>query len=234
MYIDATKYTNSAYSSSSDKESSNELCAEDFLEILVAQLENQDPLNPTEDAEMLSELAQMYTLEEMTSMNENLTTMTSQLNLVLVNSAVSFIGQEVIAEGDTITVNDSDISEISYELDEDAASGTVSIYDEDGNIVQTVDLTELDGETDHTFQWDGYDDDGNYADDGTYTVSFTCYDSDGDLISVSTEATGIVTGITTDSGSTVFELADGRLVKMTDVVKVQSAGSSSENEEEES
>ena len=182
MYIDATTYTNSAYSSSEDEESSSEISAEDFLELLVAQLENQDPLNPTDDAEMLAELAQMYTLEEMSTMNENLETMTSQLNLILVNSAVSFIGQEVIAEGDTITVDDTDISEITYTLDEDAVSGEVSIYDEDSNIVQTVTLTELEGETEHTFQWDGYDDDGNYVDDGTYTVSFTCYNEDGEVV----------------------------------------------------
>ncbi len=222
MYIDATTYTNSAYSSSENEESSSEISAEDFLELLVAQLENQDPLNPTDDAEMLAELAQMYTLEEMSTMNDNLETMTSQLNLVLVNSAVSFIGQEVIAEGDTITVSDGSISEVTYELAEDAVSGEVSIYDEDSNIVQTVDLTELDGEESYTFQWDGYNDDGEYVDDGTYTVSFTCYDADGDVVSVDTLATGIVTGITTEDGSTVFELEDGRLVSMTDVIKVQS------------
>ncbi|GAB7079432.1 flagellar hook assembly protein FlgD [Megalodesulfovibrio paquesii] len=222
MLVDITS-ASSIYAStdSSSSSSSSDLGSTDFLTLLIAQLEYQDPLNPMEDTEMLSELASFSQLEQLVAMNESLETMSSVLNASLVNSAVGFIGMEVKASGDTITKGDDGITSIGYSLDNDYANASAYIYDSDGELVDTVSLTGL-SEGDHTFTWDGTTSDGSIAPDGTYTVEILAQDTDGEYYSVSTEVEGTVVGLSTVNGSTVFVLDDGRTVDILAVTDVSS------------
>lgn len=218
MYTESILGT-SVLESTSTTESSTDLSDTEFMTLLIAQLENQDPLDPLSNTDMLGQLAEFANLEQLTSMNSTLESMAEQFNAQIVNSAVSFIGLDVMAEGDTITKGDDGVSDITYTLSEEASTATAYIYDEDDGLVASVSLSDLEA-GDHSFTWDGLDSDGNEMADGTYYVTIGASDADGDVMSVSTMCQGTVVGLTTQNGDTVFELDDGRYVDIMAVSRV--------------
>lgn len=79
---------------------SNELNKDDFLKILITQLQNQDPTKPMEDKEFIAQMAQFSSLEQMTNMNEAFSSMAAKLNA---SSAMNYLGKNVkYQQGDTI------------------------------------------------------------------------------------------------------------------------------------
>lgn len=217
-YIDSVSYNNAAYVSTTDSASS-ELGQDDFLTLLVAQLSNQDPLNPVEDAQMIAELAQFSSLEELSALNDTMEGVTNTLNVLTVNSAVSYIGQDVVAAGYSISKKGDDCTDVYFTPANDCAEVTAHIYNEDGDIVASVDLGQTSA-SEHTFTWDGVKTNGSKAADGTYYVGFEAYDEDGEGVSVSSEVSGTVSGITTENGTTVLELSDGRVVELLYVSRI--------------
>ncbi|TVM15936.1 flagellar hook capping protein [Oceanidesulfovibrio indonesiensis] len=216
--LQSTVYSSS---SSSSTTSSTELSDDDFLTLFIAQLENQDPLNPMENTDMLAQLAQFSTVEQLTSMNQSIKTLVQQSNAQIINSAVSYIGMDVVAEGNTVSVSESVVSPLYYSLPEDADQAMAYIYNESGNIVDSVMLSELKA-GDHTFQWDGLSSNGEQVPSGNYSVGIVAIDDLGDLISVSTLCQGNVVGMASQNGSTVFQLDDGRYVDMMSISQVYS------------
>ncbi len=217
-YVDAVSYNNASYVASTDTASS-ELGQEEFLTLLVTQLQNQDPLNPVEDTEMIGELAQFSSLEELSSLNETMEGVTSTLSVLTVNSAVSYIGQDVVAAGYSISKTSDGCTDVYFTPAEACDSVTAHIYNEDGDIVASVELGTTSAD-EHTFTWDGIKTNGSEADDGTYYVGFEAYDADGEGVSVSSEVAGTVSGITSSSGTTVLELSDGRMVELLYVSRI--------------
>lgn len=224
-YIDSVSYNNASYAATTTSGSSD-LDKDDFLTLLVAQLENQDPLNPTEDAEMIGELAQFSSLEQLETLNGTMDDVTSSLNILSVNSSVSYIGQDVVAAGYSISKTDDGCTDVYFTPADDSASLTAHVYNEDGDIVASVDLGSITAE-EHTFTWDGIKTNGSEADAGTYYVGFEAYDSDGEGVSVSSEVTGTVSGISSSNGTTLLELSDGREVELLYVSKIIGAASTS-------
>lgn len=105
-----TTYTSnntSTTSSSSDttRTTDTELGKDDFLQLLVTQLTNQDPLDPMDDTEFIAQMAQFSSLEQLTNLNSGLETLT---NYVMTN-AVGYIGK-------TVTFYNSSGEEVSYEV----------------------------------------------------------------------------------------------------------------------
>ncbi len=230
MFVDATSYNNAAYVSQTDTASS-ELGEEEFLTLLITQLQNQDPLNPVEDAEMIAELAQFSSLEELVSLNESMDGVTDVLSMLTVNSSVSYIGKDVVAAGYSISKSSSGCSDVYLTPSEACESVTAHIYNADGDIVASVDLGATTAE-EHTFTWDGVKSNGVQATDGTYYVGFEAYDADGESVYVASEVSGTVTGISSSDGSTVLELSDGRVVELMYVSKITSKSSSTTDSDE--
>lgn len=223
--VDTTSYYESLTSSSSDStttttdEASLNLTAEEFLTLLVAELEYQDPTEPVDNTEMVNQLTQYSQLDELTAMNEKLDTLTDSLDAITATNGLDYLGKDVEASGSTITVEGDDISTLYFELDEDAATLSCNIYDSSGNIIDTLEYTDVDSGT-HTFSWDGTDSDGETVDDGEYTIVIGATDSDGDDVDVSTTTTGTVTGISNTDDGIILTLEDGRTVNMLDVTYV--------------
>lgn len=220
MYVDTTSYLNSISTSSSSDTASSSMGKDDFLAILVAQLENQDPFNSTDPAEMIGQLTQFSMLEQMTNMNETLTTGLSALNLQTATSSVSYIGKTVMASGYTLSVEDGKASSSTYTLEDDAATLKAYIYDEDGSLVRTENIgAKSAGEYD--YQWDGKDDDGDVMEDGTYSIAIAGTGADGEELTASTTISGVVNGVAVKSGVVMLTLKDGREVSLANVSSVK-------------
>lgn len=226
-----TDYLNSTYDSSSSTSSSSTSSSSDsyqdlFLTLLCTQLENQDPLDPMDDTEMVSQLAEFSSLEQLSTMNGNLESMVTLLQNQEIISSASYLGKEVTAEGSDISKDEDSISIVTYTLGDDAASLYAHVLDADGNIVNSVDLGSQDTGT-HTFQWDGTDADGAEVDDGVYSIAFTATDADGDSLVVSTAVSGTVNSVSLEDGDIILGLTDGREVNLFDVSTVVNSSAAS-------
>ena len=220
MYVNTTDYLNSGYSSQTDSTTADgDLGKDDFLNLFVAQLQNQDPLDPMDDTQTLAQLAQFSSLEQLTNINTALSDLTDSLSQQAMTGAVSYIGKDVMAGGYMISKSGEDVSSVTYTVPLDAEDVTAMIFDEDGNIVKTVDVGKMDaGEYD--FEWDGTATDGTELDDGIYSIAFAAETADGEPMSVSTMVSGLVTGISQSGGSTILQLEDGREVDLSNVWNV--------------
>lgn len=222
MYVDTTSYLNSIKSGSTSDTASYSMGKDDFLAILVAQLENQDPFNSTDPAEMIGQLTQFSMLEQMTNMNETLTTGLSALNLQTATSSVSYIGKTVMASGYTLSVEDGKASSSTYTLESDAATLKAYIYDEDGTLVRTENIgAKSAGE--YQYQWDGKDDDGDPVANGTYSIAIAGTGTDGAELTASTTISGVVNGVAVKNGVVMLTLKDGREVSLANVSSVKDA-----------
>jgi Flagellar hook capping protein len=198
---------------------STTLDQEDFMTILLAQLEYQDPNDPMDDKEMAAQLVQYSSLEMLTNINENLTTLVDASSTDTVLSGVNYIGKSIKSTGYNLTVSDGTVSTLYYSLGETVTEATANIYDTDGDIIRSVSLGDK-AEGDYTFVWDGLDSDGNTCADGTYGVIINAVNSDGDTVVVQSEISGIVTGVKSSSGTVYLELEDGRTVELSTVTEV--------------
>lgn len=215
---DTQSFLNSMYSS--DTTTSSTLDSDAFLKLFVAQLENQDPLDPMDDTDSLSQLAEFASLEQLTNLSTSLDNIAAALGEMQQMSAAGYIGKEVLAAGNGISLSDGEATEVTYVVPADATGVTAHIYNEDGTLVRSVEIGDTDaGEYD--FTWDGRDTNGNVCTDGTYTVKFTAEDASGESVSISTLVTGTVAGVSVENGSIILSLDDGRNVALLDVYEVR-------------
>lgn len=112
---------------------------DEFLQLLVAQLKHQDPLNPSNPEEMAAQLAQFSSLEQLINVNEALAAQAAgnQAMAVSLNatSAVGILGKEVLAPGDHVALDGSGSEKITVGVDGIGGDATVTVYDTDGTEV---------------------------------------------------------------------------------------------------
>lgn len=220
MYVDVTSYLNSTYDSTlTDTTASSELGKDAFLELLIAQLQWQDPLDPLDDTEMVAQLAQFSSLEALQTMTSQLDSLTDLLTSQISMSAASYIGKEVEAAGSSMSKSGDSISTVTYTLGADSASTYAYVFDTAGNIVASVDLG-AQSSGDHTFLWDGKDSDGKTAADGQYAIAFLAETENGESFYASAQVSGLVTSVYQENGTVMLGLSDGRTVALSNVTKV--------------
>ncbi len=196
-----SSYTSSATSTSA-------LDKEDFLTLLVAQLENQDPLDPQDNSEFVAQMAQFSALEQQITTNDYLQTLISSNQAIEQLSAFNLLGQTVVAEQDSFTLSD-DGAEIGFSLEQDAESVTLAILDSSNSVVATIELDDVEAGTTFT-DWDGTDNNGNKLAAGDYSVLATAIYSDDSSEYLTTLQRAVVTGIDTSS-DTMLETSQGSL-----------------------
>ncbi len=124
-----------------------------FLKLLVAQLNNQDPMNPMDNAQMTTQMAQINTVTGINQLNDTMTSMSSQFTAMQALQGTSMIGRTVLSDGDTLGTPVEKISTAAFDLSGSAADVKVNITTAAGTVVDTVTLGALD-EGRHYFAWD--------------------------------------------------------------------------------
>ena len=209
--------TSSSANSSSSSATSSSSGTSDFLELMIAQLQNQNPLDPTDTNEFVNQLISYEQIDQTEEMNESLSSMLTSFNSLISTSAVDYLGQTVEAYGDTTSLQDGQAT-WGYSLSDEAADVTVTVKDSDGNTVW-----EGSGETEagkHTFTWDGKCSDGTQLSDGEYTIEIEATDADGGSVYGYTTVIGKVDGIDSSSGDTLLTIG-GTSVALDDVIGVR-------------
>ena len=168
---------------------------DDFMQLLVAQLQHQDPMSPMEAMDFTSQLSQFAALEQMFYMNDNLESLQHAQASINNIQAVSFIGKVVKTKGDIVDLEDGKAEPLSYRLDEKASSVGVRIIDENGKVIRSYEVGEKEKGV-HTLQWDGRDRNGGISPDGNYRFEISAKGIDGEDVKVSTYIEGRITGLT--------------------------------------
>ncbi len=181
-------------------EESDTLGRDQFLTLLVAQLQNQDPLNPLESQDFTAQMAQFSSLEQLFDVNESLMNIQAGIQAGQKENALDYVGMEVKAEGNTLYKNGDNLDQASYGLDS-AGEVVVSIYDSNGVEIRQIPVgLQEDGE--HDLVWDGRDEDGNLMADGIYTYGVTAIGAEGYDVNATTYSKGEVTGVSSQYGQT--------------------------------
>lgn len=168
---------------------------DDFMQLLVAQLQHQDPMSPMEAMDFTSQLSQFAALEQMFYMNENLESLQQAQASINNIQAASFIGKVVKTKGDIVNIEDGQAEPLSYRLDEKASSVGVRVIDENGRSIRSYEVGEKEKGV-HTLQWDGRDGMGEISPDGKYRFEISAKGIDDKDVKVSTYIEGRITGLT--------------------------------------
>lgn len=170
MAIDATSALGSSTGTTAAKkkvdENSPEAIQERFMSLLVAQLKNQDPLAPMDNAQVTSQMAQLNTVSGINNLNSTMESVASSINANQTVQATSMLGRAVLTEGNDLKLADGKAVG-SMELDQSADILRVNVLDAAANVVRTLDLGSQSKGT-HEFEWDGKSSDGSTLPAGNY------------------------------------------------------------------
>jgi len=193
---------------------------EAFLKLLVAQLQHQDPLSPMEGTEFISQLAEFSNVEQAIAQNSKMDLISMQLTGIASNEAIGLIGKEVTIRGDKITFDGSQPTGFNARLNKSANEVTVTIRDDRGTAVRTMELGPQKGGT-LEVPWDGTDNSGMPALPGTYSVEISARDANGSPVQTSQDVKGTVVGVTFDKGYPEVILDSGAHAPISDLIGVE-------------
>ncbi len=178
-------------------EKQDDLGRETFLKMMVAQLQNQDPLNPMDGTDFSAQLAQFSQLEQLINLNDTMDNLASSFNQESEGDILGYIGKQVTGNVDIMNVDQGTVSGGFYNLSQ-PADVMISVTDADGRTVKTL----FDGQKQagsHVIAWDGTDNAGNAVVDGSYT--YTVMGNSGYGYSqVPSSVSGTVEGVTYNDG----------------------------------
>lgn len=189
-----------------------------FLRLLTTQLQNQDPLSPMDSAEFTNQLVQFSNVEQSIKQNDSLEKLLAMQTLNLTALGVSFIGKDVEITGNTFKKLDTGSVAFSYQMPADAVSTTLSILDENGNVVYTQNAEKTAGR--HDMIWDGLDNSDQPLPAGTYEIRIAALTENKTALNVQTFVPGHVDGLESADNGDLLLIVGSNKVPMTEVRKI--------------
>jgi len=190
-----------------------------FLTMLTTQLKNQDPMNPMDNAQMTTQLAQINMVDGINQVNANLLSILDNFQMGEMTQAAAMVGRAVLVQGSGLQLADG-MSVGGFELTSPADNVTASIFDANGRQVATVNLGEADVGS-HVFLWDGMTDSGDVAADGDYTVKLSAVQA-GAQVDITGLQLGTVTNVIRNGNSADLQVGQLGIFKMSDIRQILS------------
>lgn len=188
-----------------------------FLTLLMTQIKNQDPLNPLDNAQVTSQLAQLNTVNGIEKLNTTLSQLLDGYNEAQAMQAAGIIGKNVMVAGNNLPLANGQ-AVAGLVLDSAAESVTVTIKDAAGKVVQTQELgAQAAGSM--FFGWDGKDGDGNVLPDGSYTYSVEASGA-GEQIGATAMQIGTVSAVVRSKDGFLLDLGSFGDVAFKDVQQI--------------
>lgn len=188
-----------------------------FLTLLVTQMKNQDPLNPMDNAQVTSQMAQLSTVTGIDKLNATLQALSDNMMSNQSMQAANMIGHGVLIPGNSVSLSNSQAFG-GVELTQSVDKMDISIYDQSGALVRTVNLGPQAVGT-MNWQWDGRDNAGNTAADGQY--SFQVNASQGGVpIDTTALQFGMVNGVSQGKGTVTLSVGNTDGIAVSDVRQI--------------
>jgi flagellar basal-body rod modification protein FlgD len=195
----------------------NDLDSMDFMNLLIAQIQHQDPLSPMDNQQFISQLTQFTSLQQMQDMNSALQdnlSLTQSLNNTMM---LDLIGKQVTVEGDGVAIQDGQISSNRLQAGQ-AGLATVTVRDASNVVVAHYTVPLEAGWND--LSWDGHLDKGGSAADGSYSLEVSAQDSSGSEMSSLLFMTGAVQSISFANNLAIVEVA-GRQYYVSEILEIR-------------
>lgn len=191
----------------------------DFLTLLVGELQNQDPLDPTSTTDFINQMSSYATFDQTQTLNSQLGTLLTSFNSLLTMNSVNYLGHDVIAKGNSATLQNGQAS-FGYSLTAPAANISLTVQDSSGNVVWSGTGPAATGTNSVT--WNGTTSSGaQLPDGGQYSLNVTATDAAGNSVYNYTTFVGTVTGVDSSSGTTMLDVG-GVPVSVSNIVGVKS------------
>lgn len=150
-----------------EREVNKELGKTEFLELLVAQLNNQNPLDPQDNGEFVAQLAQFSTLEGIEKLNDSMGDILNGVHSSQALQASSLVGRKVILASEKAMVDTAETFKGSVLVPQSSSNVYVSVYDDAGNVVSRINMGAQEAGN-QSFMWDGKDSEGEQLPPGKY------------------------------------------------------------------
>lgn len=195
-----------------------------FLKLLVAQLRNQNPLNPLQGTDFIAQTAQFTSLEQLQQINASLAAMATSSSASHTNTSLdavlasNYLGRTVVANGTLFEQAGTGAAMLRYSVPSDAASVQIDIQDLQGNTVRTIPL-EKQAAGAYQVVFDGIGDNGRPIPGGHYRYRVTATDAGGREIDGTSTVSGLVTGLNFE-GAEPLLMINGSLVPLSSISQV--------------
>lgn len=197
-----------------------------FLTLLVTQLRNQDPLNPMDNAEVTSQIAQLSTVNGINKLNETLLALSGQMDVSQSMQAANLIGKGVLVPGGKVALGshpEDDSLKVATPFGVDliapAESVKVTLHDASGKAVRTIDLgPQAAGVIE--LEWDGTGDGGSLLNNGAYTAQVTASNAEGGQVPAEVLRYGEVSSVAYSSNGLVLDLGLSGQHSLLDIRKI--------------
>jgi flagellar basal-body rod modification protein FlgD len=198
--MEVSSITGSTAALTSSASTGGTLGKDDFLKLLVTQMQNQDPMNPMDNTEFVAQLAQFSSLEQLQNLNSRFDEQSSLIQSLNNGVAASLVGRTVSISGDQVPLSAEGTVTVGFDLSAAASAATVNIYDASGALVDTIALTDL-ATGRQSLEWDGVGSDGERLAAGTYTCEVVATGKDGASVSATPFVSGRVESISFEDGT---------------------------------
>ncbi|MCB0729973.1 MAG: flagellar hook capping protein [Ignavibacteriae bacterium] len=220
--LDSVSSTSSSSNVQYATQSNDAMDKDAFLKLMIAQLQNQDPLEPLDGTDYSAQLAQFSSLEQLSNINDSLN-MSLDANYLLTQSinntmTAGLIGKEVKIAGDTVAYKGQESTTIGYELTAPAQEMTIKIKDSNGAVVKTFDDVDLELGA-HKLSWDFTDNNGNKVSAGDYTVVIEAKNLSLTDMEVAQYFVGAIDGVRFSSNGTTI-LVNGLEYQISEIFEV--------------
>lgn len=194
----ATTATSSGTARTQEKDSGTQLDQNQFLQLMIAQMKNQDPTKPMDPTTFMSQLAQFSTVTGIESMNKSISGLSESLLSSQVLSGTSLVGHDVLAQATTGNLATGGTIEGAVDVPAGTQTLKVNVLDTSGQLVRTITLQPSEGRLE--FSWDGQTSAGAAAPAGSYELKILAGDGK-DTIQLNSLLSSHVNSVTIDAST---------------------------------
>jgi flagellar basal-body rod modification protein FlgD len=202
---------------------------DDFLRIMITQMQHQDPTNPFKAEQMAAEMAQFTSVEQMQNMNRSLEKMTSKDQPLERLAMTNLIGKTVTVDRARFPHQEGNNEALAYNLPHEASSVKVALISETGEVALEKDLgPQKAGE--NTFSWDGLKTNTLPAKSGNYILRVEAKDERGTAMDTAAQSKARVIGVSFEGSEPVFLIGDAKnqaKVTMRNIIRIDDVGGGS-------
>jgi flagellar basal-body rod modification protein FlgD len=190
---------------------------QNFLKLLIAQIQNQDPMAPMDASSMTSQMSQLNMVSSIGDMNKSMTAMLSQMQSVNFMNQAALIGHSPIVAGGGILFDGTNAAVLGASAVNPLTSAVATIKDINGNTVNSMDMGSLDAGM-NNFAWDGKDADGNTVPAGMYYLSISGTSTTGAKeIPTAYVASPVISVSKGSNGDALLSLLDGKKINASEI-----------------
>ena len=211
------EYRNQSNSSESGKKAAD-MGRNEFMDLMMAQMQNQNPLDPQKNEDFVAQLAQFSSLEEMQSLNTSVEDAMGQFRSTQALQASAMVGQSVLVEGNVANLGPEGEVKGAVDLPSGTSNLRVSVYNPSGELVRQMDMGQQ-GSGTVDFTWDGENGNGDLMEPGDYRVKAEAQ-YDGETQELATQLNANVDSVSLENGGVTLNLAGRGSVPLDQVKQI--------------